>query len=201
MKTFQSTHPMRGATHPALCRCKVAEISIHAPARGATRSATTGAHTFRHFNPRTREGCDSFRNTPRSASQRFQSTHPQGVRHIYEIAQVGSSWISIHAPARGATHGQRNADARQYISIHAPHAGCDDRDNDILPPHRISIHAPHAGCDHRIKINPCTAQNFNPRTREGCDLLARFVSALLTHFNPRTREGCDVHQDKNQEHQ
>ena len=78
---FQSTHPLRGATHPALCRCKVAEISIHAPARGATRSATTGAHTFRHFNPRTREGCD-LGSPRRRAMERF---------------------ISIHAPARGAT--------------------------------------------------------------------------------------------------
>ena len=35
----------------------------------------------------------------------FQSTHPHGVRHIIDAAKVATSWVSIHAPTRGATVG------------------------------------------------------------------------------------------------
>ena len=55
-------------------------ISIHAPAKGATRSARRSSSTCSHFNPRSREGSDS-------RTERDQ----QIIR------------ISIHAPAKGAT--------------------------------------------------------------------------------------------------
>ena len=34
------------------------DISIHAPARGATYATTGATHYQGYFNPRTREGCD-----------------------------------------------------------------------------------------------------------------------------------------------
>ncbi|VDA99915.1 Octaprenyl diphosphate synthase / Dimethylallyltransferase / (2E,6E)-farnesyl diphosphate synthase / Geranylgeranyl pyrophosphate synthetase [Olavius algarvensis spirochete endosymbiont] len=58
-------------------------VSIHAPARGATVSASR----------------------LRSLAL-FQSTHPRGVRHRSALVVEGRSTVSIHAPARGATgHG------------------------------------------------------------------------------------------------
>ena len=133
---------MRGATDFLLDIILGVTISIHAPARGATRSATTGAHTFRHFNPRTREGCDSFRNTPRSASQRFQSTHPRGVRP--------QSWSFCCQ--------------RSHFNPRTP---CGVR-REVWDRHRrgqqISIHAPHAGCDPCGNPRKLRGKNFNPRT-------------------------------------
>ena len=78
----------------------VAEISIHAPARGATTAAApTSASPF-YFNPRSREGSD-----------------------FKDALIFPSLRISIHAPARGATPLHVDQCLLQQISIHAPARG------------------------------------------------------------------------------
>ena len=117
--------PARGATRAMPREGGRLGISIHAPARGATAAAGNGKAIYRHFNPRTREGCDAdvnvmcdwvitFQSThprgvrpPEDVSHEtegeFQSTHPRGVRP-HALAAIGAhDKISIHAPARGAT--------------------------------------------------------------------------------------------------
>ena len=59
---------------------KTVEISIHAPAKGATFVLAIFLFAAYHFNPRTREGCDK-EHRPR----------------------MSVNLISIHAPAKGAT--------------------------------------------------------------------------------------------------
>ena len=95
--TFQSTHPH--GVRPGLGgpRDTVGVISIHAPARGATRIG--GA---------------------RAKCGRFQSTHPHGVRRGHLTAFGGLSLISIHAPARSATVCEIPVHRLWPISIHAP---------------------------------------------------------------------------------
>ncbi len=100
------------------------DVSIHAPARGATQ-ALRGNGRLRSFNPRTREGCDcplslQHRKSPcfnprtregcdpapanaADPVSAFQSTHPRGVRRQRPISGRASHAVSIHAPARGAT--------------------------------------------------------------------------------------------------
>ena len=56
------------------------KISIHAPARGATRSLFRIAKAGSYFNPRSREGSDVNPLPRRGASIRFQSTLPRGER-------------------------------------------------------------------------------------------------------------------------
>ena len=65
----------------------LSEISIHAPARGATSSGGNVFINALDFNPRSREGSDD-------------GTAGQGVK---------KTAISIHAPARGATRGEKTA--------------------------------------------------------------------------------------------
>ena len=79
-------------------------VSIHAPAWGATLSLISLPAAIDSFNPRTRVGCDTVGASAASCIVRFQSTHPRGVRlepspltHLREV-------VSIHAPAWGATH-------------------------------------------------------------------------------------------------
>ena len=123
------------------------QISIHAPARGATalvkahslklfdfnpRSREGSDHItpgrkmpFMNFNPRSREGSDPvfertiiwqklFQSTlPRGERLiesdtvpfeiSFQSTLPRGERRRLSVCLTASDYISIHAPARGAT--------------------------------------------------------------------------------------------------
>ena len=58
---FQSTHPRGVRLHTAAFGTSCAGISIHAPARGATLNDPIAPRPSYHFNPRTREGCDSNR--------------------------------------------------------------------------------------------------------------------------------------------
>ena len=78
-----------------------------------------------NFNPRSREGSDESLIFP------FQTVQ----------------WISIHAPARGATFDKRFCIIRVDISIHAPARGATEKGG----------------------IEIVKAYDFNPRSREGSD--------------------------------
>ena len=100
-------------------------ISIHAPARGATDDLLAFLGQDQDFNPRSREGSDLFLDQTPFYVVTFQSTLPRGERrkrsprrqgyhHFNPRSREGSDqygshghnswqWISIHAPARGAT--------------------------------------------------------------------------------------------------
>ena len=81
MASIISIHaPARGATKKQGGNRPEYSISIHAPARGATGNLRSTGDSGKHFNPRSREGSDG------------------------ELAEpLSSRTISIHAPARGAT--------------------------------------------------------------------------------------------------
>ena len=119
------------------------QISIHAPAKGATRSQRNFRQYFTDFNPRSREGSDSM-----------------------STKQQRGYLISIHAPAKGATkknpprcnhHGfqstlprreRQNCDSFWYDAGYFNPRSREGSDN-ILDYHRagfsISIHAPAKG--------------------------------------------------------
>ena len=73
-------------------------VSIHAPAWGATTRAL---------------GC-------RPTENRFQSTHPRGVRLAHRFDGRKDPLVSIHAPAWGATRMWNRRVKEDYVSIHAP---------------------------------------------------------------------------------
>ena len=101
-----------------------------------------------------------------------------------------------------------------FISIHAPAKGATCADSKISDEIFISIHAPAKGATTYVKkLSKCLSY-FNPRTREGCDnsssasklFAIEFQSThprrvrhhaplnhhlIANYFNPRTREGCD----------
>ena len=74
--TFQSTHPVWGATWEAVARHPTRDISIHAPRMGCDPQSWSFYCQRSHFNPRTPYGvrpdfCAALR-----TSSAFQSTHP-----------------------------------------------------------------------------------------------------------------------------
>ena len=75
-------------------------ISIHAPAKGATKYGAKG-----------------------EKRQKFQSTLPRRERRQLQHNCVGGYFISIHAPAKGATSETALEQIMQDISIHAPAKG------------------------------------------------------------------------------
>ena len=53
----------------------------------------------------------------------FQSTLPRRERHLQEEDACPNIYISIHAPAKGATEEVKNLRNDMQISIHAPAKG------------------------------------------------------------------------------
>ena len=149
----------------ALC-----EISIHAPARGATLTFTVHNTRIKDFNPRSREGSDSIQRhtdihpvyfNPRSREgsdysrlrlaawcQSFQSTLPRGERRKNFDMSKRVDKISIHAPARGATLISAPGWSHKAISIHAPARGATCVGRVSYRRNNISIHAPARGATH-----------------------------------------------------
>ena len=108
-------------------------VSIHAPAWGATRRTGNDAHASDSFNPRARVGRDGRSTSSPLSILMFQSTRPRGARLVgvshrdnedacfNPRARVGRDppsirqgseglRVSIHAPAWGATGGNRGRD-------------------------------------------------------------------------------------------
>ena len=79
------------------------EVSIRAPARGATENAASIFFRDDSFYPRPRTGGDF--EVTRSACDppRFLSAPPHGGRHLRERSVRVEVVVSIRAPARGAT--------------------------------------------------------------------------------------------------
>ncbi len=99
---FQSTLPQGERPDIQQNARLILDVSIHAPAGGATiEIITTG--NFKRFNPRSRRGSD-YAVSIWPGILEFQSTLPQGER-LGEVPYVLPFCdVSIHAPAGGATY-------------------------------------------------------------------------------------------------
>ena len=145
----------------------VFEVSIHAPARGATL----------RDSPRTRKMAS------------FQFTRPRGARRNVLSVRNTIRRVSIHAPARGATtlvmtsfssspfQFTRPRGARPTAPIATSFASAS-----------VSIHAPARGATDMVYF---CIRCFNSRAREGRDRPTIRRSWHGTSFNSRAREGRD----------
>ena len=125
---FKTTRPRGARRRKIFVRVCESNVSIHAPARGATCQCPRRYMTRNCFNPRARAGRDSHTPRPRDtltvsihAPARgatkheriaatviaFQSTRPRGARHPWALRDAVHYSVSIHAPARGATRGRQ----------------------------------------------------------------------------------------------
>ena len=143
----------------------------------------------------------------------FQSTRPRGAR-LYSRRIKARVFVSIHAPAWGATHhffcmlelimfqSTRPRGARHwtqqgrrkmlYVSIHAPAWGATRPTPPILQPAWFQSTRPR-GARPKASSIILTHSSFNPRARVGRDLQARLQScACVCRFNPRARVGRDT---------
>ena len=98
----------------------------------------------------------------------FQSTLPRRERRRKPKQGTNHVNISIHAPAKGATHRIRDLQRK-------------DRFQSTLPRRER----------HRLHLIKRSDMNFNPRSREGSDVAALAICDANTNFNPRSREGSD----------
>ena len=206
--------PQWGATRsPQGEVVRISDISIHAPQWGATQHTLLRCHHTIDFNPRTPVGCDGKPVTRLIPMDRFQSTHPSGVRLLHtrrrrpcrdfnprtpvgcdEYLGLGCSaeLISIHAPQWGATPLRQRAGRtlRRFQSTHpsgvrhnTPFSGAITLS--------ISIHAPQWGATSAFWYSTGGCAYFNPRTPVGCDASRSASRSSGSYFNPRTPVGCD----------
>ena len=77
-------------------------ISIHAPARGATKAEFVEKYTHKDFNPRSREGSDLIQAHSTKEGRNFNPRSREGSDDGGDHNDHKGP-ISIHAPARGAT--------------------------------------------------------------------------------------------------
>ena len=80
----------------------MAKVSIHAPARGATTESPEYIGKNNGFNPRARTGRDATPQRPLTSLFRFNPRARTG-RDGGDDESIACDWVSIHAPARGAT--------------------------------------------------------------------------------------------------
>ncbi len=164
---FQSTHPRGVRPRLSYLSISALNISIHAPAWGATLIMTV------------------------AKIERAISIHaPAWGATTYSVILLLIKHISIHAPAWGATFATYTGGnvmefqsthprgVRLFLSIFL------FAYTDFNPRTRV-------GCDGVNDYATKPSTYFNPRTRVGCDLNNGGKKLCHINFNPRTRVGCD----------
>ena len=174
---------------PELVKDGVLHVSIHVPAWGATteflamRLPTMFQSTFPRGERHTaNHGCLFW--------EMFQSTLPRGERPIPHAtmsrpmgfnprSRVGSdtnygtvlylSYVSIHAPAWGATSCSRCGSCLCHSFNPRSRVGSDRGDGVMRYDCVVSIHAPAWGATSCSRCGSCLCHSFNPRSRVGSD--------------------------------
>ena len=103
MDIFQSTLPQGERLFSTSGSFSVMDISIHAPARGATFFVINCHRKINNFNPRSRKGSDIHIINIILNFFNFNPRSRKGSDVICAKRKIVHKKISIHAPARGAT--------------------------------------------------------------------------------------------------
>jgi len=165
---FQSTRP-RGARPPAPATPPIIpEVSIHAPARGATPALSS----------------------PFSSFFMFQSTRPRGAR--LPFSRLYWYIYRFNPRARAGRDGVPTASGHPYnVSIHAPARGATRTDACHGATKAFQSTRPR-GARRLCNANGIDPGCFNPRARAGRDRAAPPAGRSARRcFNPRARAGRD----------
>ena len=149
--------------------------------------------TKRSFNPRAREGRDGKYMDRSTWIIEFQSTRPRRARLECKYEWATCYFVSIHAPAKGATVHRRPRAGQDPVSIHAPAKGA----TMPTPWHHqrghVSIHAPAKGATPAARMSYFRMLVSIHAPAKGATLSQAGASLYLQGFNPRAREGRDLY--------
>ena len=194
MQLFQSTLP-HGERHTFSGIFEYyGQVSIHAPARGATDAQIVERMHSHGFNPRSRTGSDDLYIAETVREREFQSTLPHGERQEELIKEYKSIKVSIHAPARGATGSYWRPRPFRGVSIHAPARGATSASRfgtSTLQAFQSTL--PHGERLSWSKFRYLLTSCFNPRSRTGSDRFGSLYRRNREGFNPRSRTGSDFY--------
>ena len=144
------------------------EVSIHAPARGATHWWTWQEHLAL-----------------------FQFTRPQGARHDLEDASTCEPNVSIHAPARGATAFHQNRRNEKECQFTRPQGARLWRASRHGRVKTFQFTRPQ-GARPRTSATSFFKTGFNSRARKGRDFCMWLATLFSESFNSRARKGRDL---------
>ena len=165
---FQSTLPQGERLVSVTCLGTVGIFQSTLP-QGERPPHPCTSSWHRYFNPRSRKGSDGNIHHHPVIYFRFQSTLPQGERQQAIKSLVIDGFISIHAPARGATnHGYRFLFRVRFQSTLPQGERLCTRVR-CKRPDKISIHAPARGATNSETAKVNKNCYFNPRSRKGSD--------------------------------
>ena len=151
LKKFQSTHPLRGATALTAQRSRSSPISIHAPLAGCDKEAAEADMKEAISIHAPLAGCDASCRFSRAGRSYFNPRTPCGVRQYEMGPGTINVLISIHAPLAGCDQAHRHR--RKRLLDFNPRTPCGVRHINVFIYYiilHISIHAPLAGCDEKI---------------------------------------------------
>ena len=166
---FQSTLPREERPSPTMMRSILSIFQSTLPRE--ERLHSEGLNKWRpvHFNPRSHERSDEIK----------------GDWQVFRF-------ISIHAPTRGATNGER-FEFDDLINFNPrSHERSDEIQSSSGDYSQISIHAPTRGATCYCSQLPPDGRNFNPRSHERSDItLITSNRKSMSNFNPRSHERSD----------
>ena len=189
--SFQSTHPVRGATRWCRRDDGVLNISIHAPRAGCDARG----RLFREVE-------EISIHAPRAGRDKRQRQHRKARGHIsIHAPRVGRDQSHLcrcllllafqsTRPVWGATLLGWRPLAAFLISIHAPRVGRDGHAARVRKLRDISIHAPRVGRDGKSSVKTIDTANFNPRAPCGARPERHTCRLRSWNFNPRAPCGA-----------
>ena len=149
---------------------KIMGVSIHAPAKGATKIRSKSGGSGFCFNPRSREGSDSDILIHLLETTSFNPRSREGSDVFYPHS-LQSAQVSIHAPAKGATR----LDSKDEVHDEAFQSTLPRRERQALIRREECLRLRFQSTLPR-RERPGTTRNrinktasFNPRSREGSD--------------------------------
>ena len=210
---FQSTLPHRERPEKPGRSPLAPQISIHAPAQGATQDDRGIRHKRRNFNPRSRTGSDRHATGFAKRCQYFNPRSRTGSDLSFGLDQPAGSYFNprsrtgsdqwpppYHADGRnfnprsrtGSDVWAEKTENILIISIHAPAQGATAQARRGWEGEAISIHAPAQGATWKNRKSGQGEIISIHAPAQGATGTDRWPPARRCNFNPRSRTGSDV---------
>ena len=156
--------------------------------RGARRRGWSKLFYYSCFNPRAHAGRDPVGGVD-SVLSLFQSTRPRGARLLEYVKKFSVTFVSIHAPTRGATPAEVSRCTTCSVSIHAPTRGATSPTAATRSQRGFNPRA-HAGRDQTIRATTLYWKGFNPRAHAGRDAAKKQTTKQRKMFQSTRPRGA-----------
>ena len=184
--------PAKGATVALRSTRHLARVSIHAPAKGATVAECESIAVDDVSIHAPAKGATADGLQPRAGEQRFDPRPREGGDARRFRGLIWGLWVSIHAPAKGATLDLVRLASAVPVSIHAPAKGATAVGVDQVAHARVSIHAPAKGATGPHPARGGLGGVSIHAPAKGATALRSCGCIAISGFDPRPREGGDL---------